>query len=111
MTTQSLYFAMPAPPNSLAEQGPGTPSLPTNPIGQGIVVGTSSDASATLELRVVVNNAAQNIDTELSSQNVWTTQQIYVALDRLKWFIRQRGYILGSGGPGLNSSNNILPPI
>jgi hypothetical protein len=101
MATSSIYISFPAPPGeALSEQGPGSPSLPTLPLGQGIVVGTSSNASATLELRIVVNSGSHNVDTDLASQNVWTQFALANALERLKYFIRQRGFILGSGGPG-----------
>jgi hypothetical protein len=98
-----MFFSIPAPPGgALSEQGPGTPaSLPTNPIGQGLVANTFSNTPASLELRVAMNSGGGNINSELAAAagNNWSTYQLCEALDRIKYFIRQRGYIGGSGGP------------
>jgi hypothetical protein len=58
----------------------------TVPIGTGFSVQASSNVAAPIELRI--NNAAG-----------LNTLNILKALERLGHFIRQRGYITGSGGP------------
>jgi hypothetical protein len=77
----NLFYSISSLPISLADEG-GNP----NPLGGQITFGPASNPSATFEFRV-------NTSTGM------TTMNIRQALERLKYFVRQRGFIAGSGGP------------
>jgi hypothetical protein len=82
----NAYISLSSPTSAFVDLGPGVPSsTPTNPLGSGIQCSQGSNAAAQIELRV--------------AQSGLTTRNILVALDNLARFIRQRGYIGGSGGP------------
>lgn len=76
----NTYYSISSLPVSLADQG-GNP----NPLGGTIAFGPASNPAATFEFRV---NSSVGV----------TSMNIRQALERLQYFIRQRGYIAGSGG-------------
>jgi hypothetical protein len=108
MATQTIYISLAGPPPELPDIGPGGSGGAGSAgvgsvLGRTMVIGTSSVGGATLELRVVVNagSTGQDVNTPLTSGvDCWTSQDIWQALDKIKFVIRQRGFILGSGGPG-----------
>jgi hypothetical protein len=106
MATQTIYISLAGPPPELPDIGPGGSGGAGSAgvgsvLGRTMVIGTSSVGGATLELRVVVNAGAEDVNTALTSGvDCWTSQDIWQALDKIKFVIRQRGFILGSGGPG-----------
>lgn len=103
MTTANVYFAISQPTGALPDLGPGSPGNPTNPIGTGIIVASSSTSAAQVELRVLTTTGAQN-----AGGGALTAAEVLKALDRLRWFIRQRGFIEGTGGPS-SSPTFIIP--
>lgn len=104
----TIFIGLGGPPPELSELGPGAGGG-AGSAGMGSVLGrvlsiqTTTNASASLELRVVVHTpgSGENVNTELASGvDEWTAQDIWQALDRIKWIVRARGFTLGSGGPG-----------
>lgn len=97
MAAENFYFAISQPTSADPEAAP----YPGDPIGSGVTVGTSSDSSAQMELRVLTPNANTN-----SGGGALTANEVCKGLERILRFIRQRGFIAGSGGP---SGSWILP--
>lgn len=95
-TTTTTYIARLQPPGgTITDQGTSV-SLPVLPIGSGWIVGSSTDASATFEVRITSTQPAAGVTYNGLG---WTLDQVLKALEDLKRFLRQRGYIAGSGGP------------
>jgi len=107
MATTDIFIGIGGAPDAVSDIGPGGSGGAGaagigSVLGQTVTIQTSTNASATFELRMRVNTpgSGENVNTELGSQNVWTAEMAYLALKHLSWIVRQRGFILGSGGPG-----------
>lgn len=93
----NVFFAISQPAGALPDNITGAP---TNPIGTGIVVAAASTAGAPIELRVNMPGAGN------AGGGVVTAAEVIKALERFKNFIRQRGFIGGSGGPATGQNYN-----
>ena len=105
MATTTIYISLTGPPPELPDIGPGSTFQGATVLGQVLgrimTIGTSSVGGATFELRMVVNTGSEDVNTVLSSGvDCWSAMDAWQALDKFKFIIRQRGFILGSGGPG-----------
>ena len=108
MAATNTFYAIPTQPtSSFADIGPGSSggggsgANPGTVIGTGIVVGSSSDATAYIELRIMTNTG--------SAATGLNTMNVLMALRQLCRFIMQRGFIGGSGGPSGNPPTDTTP--
>src|SRR5271168_4736817 len=98
MTITPIYFGTGQPGGALPEKGPGSPASPSAPLGFGVVVGTSTYATATVEVRANLLTTAGNASTAEAAATA-STADVIKSLYRIIYFLKQRGYIVGSGGP------------